>query len=53
MIEKQQHYSTSTFMTGGCRVTTGLTTGGVTLYDPGPGVIKFGGGKRFVFKGNN
>lgn len=26
----------------------GLTTGCVTLYAPGPGVIKLGAGKRFV-----
>ena len=41
---------TSTVAAGGCDITTaGLTTGCVTLYAPGPGVIKFGAGKRFVF----
>ena len=32
--------------------TAGLTTCGcVTLYAPGPGVIKLGSGKRLVFRG--
>ena len=36
----------------GCNMTTGLTTCCATLYAPGPGVMKLGAGKRFVFKGN-
>ena len=42
---------TSTLAAGGCDgiTTAGLTAGCVTLYAPGPGVIKLGGGKRLVF----
>ena len=48
MVEQLTCYFTSTL--GACNVTTGLSTGCVTLYAPGPGVIKLGAGKRLVFK---
>ena len=42
---------TSTTLVGGCGMTTaGLTTCCVTLYAPGPGVIKLGSVKRLVFR---